>query len=80
MIGQTYSGASGMKGHVTGLEKKGLSSCPNAYLTHCYAHSINLLLQSLAILKERKNLNFKCVVNFFFLNLSKEYKPFMHLC
>jgi hypothetical protein len=44
-VSHTYDGTSVMKGHVTGLQTKVISSYPNALFTHSYAHSINLVLQ-----------------------------------
>jgi hypothetical protein len=40
-----------MTGHVNCLQKKIIAPCPNALFAHCYAHSINLVLQqNLAII------------------------------
>lgn len=56
LVGPTYSGASEMKRHVTGLQTNVLSSYPSALFTYCYVHFINLnLYQNLAIMKEYKH-------------------------
>jgi hypothetical protein len=55
LVGQTSVGDSEMEGHVTGVKPKFLISYPNAFFTHWYSHSTNLVLQqSLAIIKESK--------------------------
>jgi hypothetical protein len=82
LVDQTYDGASVMKDHVTCLQTKALLSYPHALFTHCYAYSINLVLQqSLAIIKECKSF-FKTLngLSTFLLNHPKEYMPFMNLC
>ena len=43
-MAQTYDGASVMSGEVNGLQTKIKSIAPQALLTHCYAHVLNLIL------------------------------------
>jgi hypothetical protein len=44
LVGQTYDGASVMESHVTGVQTVFLTAYPNALSTHCYSHSIHLIL------------------------------------
>lgn len=46
LIAQTYDGAAVMAGHLNGLQAKIKSIAPQALFTHCYAHSLNLVLSS----------------------------------
>lgn len=39
------NGASVMAGHVNGLQKKIKNEVPNALVTHCCAHRLNLVIQ-----------------------------------
>lgn len=44
LVAQTYDGASVMAGHLNGLQAKIKTVAPNAIFTHCYAHTLNLIL------------------------------------
>lgn len=46
LIAQTYDGAAVMAGHLNGLQAKIKSVAPQAMFTHCYAHSLNLVLSN----------------------------------
>ena len=53
LVGQTYDGASVMRGHINGLQQKVIDKFPLTIFTHCYAHVLNLVLQqSLSSIKE----------------------------
>ncbi|XP_071728971.1 uncharacterized protein [Rutidosis leptorrhynchoides] len=42
--GQSYDGASNMRGEWNGLKALGLKDCPYAYYVHCFAHRLQLAL------------------------------------
>lgn len=43
--GQCYDGAANVSGHLTGLKSKILSIEPRAIYIHCFAHTVNLVVQ-----------------------------------
>jgi hypothetical protein len=48
MRGQTYDGASNMRGAWNGLQALFLKNCPYAYYVYCFAHELQLALVAAA--------------------------------
>ena len=46
LISQTYDGAATMSGRLNGVQAKIKEMYPNAHFVHCYAHQLNLIMQS----------------------------------
>ena len=45
LVGQSYDGASVMRGRYTGVQRRIMNRCEYAYFTHCAAHRLHLIAQ-----------------------------------
>jgi len=45
LIGQSYDGASNMRGNYKGLQARITNDCPHALFIWCHAHRLNLVLK-----------------------------------